>query len=169
MRKIGAFALAAVLAAGCAGQAAAQGTTIDLGAAPRDRSAPLEITADQLAMNQSEGTARFAGNVLASQGTLRLSAVSVLVAYATGSEGRPGQIVEITAEGDVLLVNGPETARADRAVYTVESGIMRMSGNVLLTQGGSAISGERLQMNLDDGTGVMEGRVKTIFQADPAQ
>jgi lipopolysaccharide export system protein LptA len=34
---------------------------------------------------------------------------------------------------------------------------------VLLTQGTTTISGERLVYNLDAGTGTMDGRVQTVF------
>ena len=38
-----------------------------------------------------------------------------------------------------------------------------MDGNVLLTQGQNALSSERLDIDLDKGTGRLEGRVQTIF------
>jgi len=38
-----------------------------------------------------------------------------------------------------------------------------MSGNVLLTQGASAISADTMRVNLSDGGAQMEGNVKTIF------
>ena len=39
-----------------------------------------------------------------------------------------------------------------------------MTGDVILTQGPNALSGERLIVDLTSGTGRMEGRVRTIFQ-----
>ena len=39
-----------------------------------------------------------------------------------------------------------------------------MTGDVILTQGKNALSGEKLLINLNDGTATIEGRVKTIFQ-----
>ena len=38
-----------------------------------------------------------------------------------------------------------------------------MTGDVLLTQGTSALSGKQLTVDLNTGTGVMEGRVQTVF------
>jgi len=38
-----------------------------------------------------------------------------------------------------------------------------MTGDVLLTQGTSALSGKVLTVDLTTGTGVMEGRVQTVF------
>jgi lipopolysaccharide export system protein LptA len=41
-----------------------------------------------------------------------------------------------------------------------------MTGNVLLTQTLNAISGERLTINLDTGTGLVEGRVRTVLRSE---
>jgi lipopolysaccharide export system protein LptA len=38
-----------------------------------------------------------------------------------------------------------------------------MEGDVLLTQGQNALSSERLSIDLNAGTGRLEGRVQTIF------
>jgi lipopolysaccharide export system protein LptA len=38
-----------------------------------------------------------------------------------------------------------------------------LTGDVMLTQGRSAMAGQKLVINLKDGTGVMEGRVQTTF------
>ena len=39
-----------------------------------------------------------------------------------------------------------------------------MTGDVLLTQGASALTSERMVVNLTTGTAQMAGRVKTILQ-----
>lgn len=39
-----------------------------------------------------------------------------------------------------------------------------MTGDVLLTQGESVMSGQKLSVNLRSGTGQMDGRVRTILQ-----
>jgi lipopolysaccharide export system protein LptA len=44
-----------------------------------------------------------------------------------------------------------------------------MTGDVLLTQSGSALSGQKLVIDLKAGTGVMEGRVQTVFQPGSAK
>ena len=61
-------------------------------------------------------------------------------------------------------MKGDGAEEAAEAIYTVETGDLVLSGDVLLTQGPSAISGERLVVDLDAGTGRMEGRVRTVFQ-----
>jgi lipopolysaccharide export system protein LptA len=66
-------------------------------------------------------------------------------------------------KGRVLFASPSEAAEADEAEYTIASGEVVMTGDVLLTQGSSTISGNRLVYNLDAGTGSMEGRVQTVF------
>lgn len=141
-----------------------------------DSSAPIEVTSDSLEVREGEQIAVFTGEVVAGQGTLRLTADTVTVSYGgqggeTGETGETGEIDKMVAEGNVFLSNGAETAEGARAEYDVASGMMRMWGDVVLTQGQNAISGESLVIDLEAGTGRVEGsgqgpdggRVKSIF------
>jgi lipopolysaccharide export system protein LptA len=143
----------------------AQGTQVAFGGVKQDPTLPVEVTADSLQVNQSDGTAVFKGNVLAVQGEMRLTAGEVRVEYAQGG----GAIERLHASGGVTLVNATDAAEAAEAVYTLASGNVVMTGNVLLTQGQNAIAGEKLVLDLKAGTGVMEGRVKTVFQPGAGQ
>jgi len=117
MKSLTTFALVAALSIGAA---FAQGASVAFGGLKHDASQPVEITADELSVDQATGSAVFAGNVVAGQGEMRLSAARVQVQYATG--------------------------------------------DVILTQGVNALSGQKLTADLNTGSGRMEGRVKTIFQ-----
>lgn len=145
-----------------AGSAQAQATNVAFGAVKADPTLPVEVTADNLDVNQADGSAEFTGNVLVGQGEMRLSAQRVFVIY----KSEAGGIERMEATGDVLLVSGADAAEADRAEYTIDSGIIVMTGNVLLTQGPSALSSERMTVNLITGTAQMSGRVKTILNPD---
>ena len=137
----------------------AQGAKVAFGGLKQDTTLPVEITADTLEVNQTDGQATFTGNVLVGQGDMRLSAAKIEVAYAADGKG----ISTLHASGGVTIANATDAAEAAEAVYTIASGNVVMTGNVLLTQGQNAISGERLVLDLRAGTGVMEGRVKTVF------
>jgi lipopolysaccharide export system protein LptA len=63
----------------------------------------------------------------------------------------------------VLITNLGDAAQSDAAVYSIDSGQIVLTGNVRLTQGPSAMQGQKLTLNLKDGTGIMEGRVTTTF------
>ncbi|TCO69934.1 lipopolysaccharide transport periplasmic protein LptA [Rhodovulum euryhalinum] len=148
--------------------ALAQGAEIAFGALAHDRTQPVEVTAERLSVDQTDGTAVFTGGVLVGQGDMRLSADQVLVVYDS-PEAASRRIARMEASGKVVLALGAEAAEAERAVYTIDSGTIVMTGSVLLTQGQSAISGERLVVDLNRGTGAMEGRVRTVLQPGGAQ
>ena len=135
---------------------------IALGTGAFDAGLPVEVTADEFSVDQSNGQAVFAGNVLVVQGEVRLSAGSVTVEYAQ-DDGAANGISRLLADGGVTFVTSTDAAEARDAVYSVAEGTVTMSGDVILTQGQNAISGDRLVVNLVSGNGRMEGRVRTVF------
>ncbi len=172
---------AATLVAGLAPAQTAGETGGPFGGFKHDSSTPIEIVSDSLEVRQAEGIAIFAGTVKAGQGTLRLDADRVVVAFDPDeTDQETGAIRNMRAEGNVFLSNGAETAQGDFAEYDVATGMMFLRGDVLLTQGGNAIAGNALQINLNTGQAEMtggapaasgtggaggnSGRVKTIFQ-----
>ncbi|MBW4706840.1 lipopolysaccharide transport periplasmic protein LptA [Roseobacter sp. YSTF-M11] len=138
----------------------AQGTQVAFGALQQDKSLPVEVTADNLSVDQATGTAVFTGNVVVGQGEMRLSAKRVLVVYREETDG----IESMEATGDVLLVSGPDAAESEKANYNIDDGTIVMTGNVLLTQGPSALTADRMTVQLESGTAQMSGSVKTILQ-----
>ncbi len=136
-----------------------------------DSTAPIEITSDALEVQQAQNLAVFSGDVVAGQGTLRLTADRVEVTYAeqAGGNSQTGAIRNLQAEGNVFISNGAETAQGAHARYDVESGMITMTGKVVLTQGKNVISGETLTINLNEGQGKVQGRVKSIFTPQKKQ
>ena len=143
----------------------AQGASVAFGGLKQDTTLPVEVSADQLAVNQADGTAMFTGNVLVGQGEMRLSAGRVKVEYTADGSG----ISKLFASEGVTLINTTDAAEAREAIYTIDSGNVVMTGDVLLTQGGNALSGQKLVIDLKAGTGVMEGRVQSVFQPGKAK
>jgi lipopolysaccharide export system protein LptA len=132
---------------------------IAFGGLKQDTNLPVDIGADSLTVNNADGTATFSGNVLVGQGDMRLKAGEIQVVY--GTDGK--SIQRLLATGGVTLTTGGEAAEAATAEYTIASGQVVMTGDVLLTQGQSALSGQKLIIDLTAGTGRMEGRVQTTF------
>nr|WP_217433968.1 LptA/OstA family protein [Leisingera sp. ANG59] len=146
------------------GIAQAQTASVAFGAVKADPSLPVEVTADNLAVNQADGSAEFTGNVLIVQGVMRLSADTVLVIYKTAEEGGGEAGIErLEATGNVVLVSGPDAAESQYAEYTIDRGTVVMTGNVLLNQENGTLASNRLEVNLTSGTAQMAGRVKTIL------
>ncbi len=130
------------------------------GSVNADPTLPVEVTSETLNVNQEDGSAEFIGDVIVIQGEMRLTADRVLVIY---NEERSA-IERMEATDNVVLVSPPDAAEGDWAEYTIDSGVIEMKGNVLLTQGPSIISGDEMIANLTMGTATMSGRVKTILQ-----
>lgn len=153
------ISLFAVLFLSCINMATAQ-TNIDLGGITVDTSAAIEVTADSLSVDQDTGVAVFSGNVIIGQGDLKLSAGKVEVIYSADTN----DISRLIAAEQVTFVTATEAAEAQNADYNVTSGLLTLSGEVLLTQGASAISAETMIINVTDGTATMQGRVRTVLQ-----
>jgi lipopolysaccharide export system protein LptA len=153
--------LAALTALVLAVPATAQ-TNINLGGIAADPSAPVEVTADNLNVDQDTGSAVFSGNVVIGQGDLRLSAPSVQVSYAAET----GDITRLQASGGVTFATATEAAEAQSADYNLASGLLTLNGDVMLTQGKSALSSDSMILDLNAGTAQMSGRVRTVFQQD---
>ncbi len=134
--------------------------TVAFGTMTQDTSAPVEATSDALAVEQDTGTAIFTGNVVIVQGEMRLTAPRVLVVYSDDQS----KVERLEATGGVTLVSGPDAAEADRADYSIDTGVVIMRGNVLMTQGDNSLTSDEATVNLTEGTAQMGGRVKTILQ-----
>ena len=153
-------ALTALLILSFAAPTLAQGTQLAFGPLAQDTSAPIEIEADELTISQADSSATFAGNVVISQGAMRLSAPLVTVVY----DEETSDIAALLASGGVTLVSGSEAAEAETAEYSVLTGTIVMSGNVLLSQGRSSLAAQTMTVDLAQGTAVLSGRVRTILQ-----
>ncbi|RYG91390.1 lipopolysaccharide transport periplasmic protein LptA [Loktanella sp. IMCC34160] len=156
VHRLAAVAVALFMSA----QAWAQGTNVTLGGLNADPTAPVEVTADSLSVDQENGTAVFSGNVVIGQGDVRISAAEVRVVYGEDT----GEIARLVATGGVTFVTATEAAEAANADYDIANGQLTLTGNVLLTQGASALAAERMVVDLTNGTARMDGRVRTVFQ-----
>ena len=156
--KLWSFGLVASLAL-AASAACAQQAKIAFGDLSQDTTLPVEVAAEQFAVNNADGSAVFTGDVKVKQGEMTLSAGEVRVQY--NPEGTA--ISQLFASGGVTITNLGDAAKAAEAVYTIDSGVIVLTGNVVLTQGPSAMAGQKLTINLKDGSGIMEGGVTTTF------
>lgn len=143
----------------------AQTASVSLGTEDHDSSKPVEISADTLEIDQDNGVAVFTGNVIIIQDDLKLTAAKVRVTYDS-TEGGSGDVEFMHATGGVTMVSPEEVAEAREAVFSVTDDTMVMTGDVIMTQGENAIAGERLDADLDAGTGVLTGGVRMIFTQD---
>jgi lipopolysaccharide export system protein LptA len=149
----GAFLVLSPAAAQVAGCRSASGE--------HDSDAPVEITSDALSVDQAANTATFRGSVIVGQGTLRLAADEVEVQYVEGAEGTT-EVDRITRLGRGDRDERRRGGRGANALYTVAAGQIEMEGDVIVTQGANAVSGDRLTIDLESGVANIEGRVQTV-------
>ena len=152
-----------VLAAGAvvfwASLGLAQTTEVNFGNPSDNSDLPIEVSAESLAIDQDTGVAEYRGDVVISQGEMRLAAASVLIVYDEDA----GEIDRMEATGGVTLVSQPDAAEAQNAVYMVRESKLRLTGSVLLTQGINALASDEMVVDLENGTAQILGRVRTVL------
>ncbi len=126
-------------------------------------SLPLEIRSKELNIEQNTGRATFSGNVIATQGNLILTALTLVVEYVLKNSRMTNEMEKLTANKDVTIVSETQSAVANKMVYDVMSEKIIMTGDVILEEGLSATSGDRLTINLNTGSRRMEGNVRTLI------
>ena len=154
------FVLATALCLVSASFALGQEFKVDFDVSTSDRDAPIEVSANALSVDQATGKAIFDGDVEITQGNMRLTAALVNVVYDEAGDG----IAKLLASGGVNIESGRDSAEAETAEYDVESGVIRMAGNVALLQQGTKITAGKMDVNLNDNTAAFHGRVRIVLQ-----
>ena len=132
---------------------------ISFGGLRGDPTLPVTVTSDSLTMDEAARTAVFVGDVLVVQGEMRLSAAEVRVEYEAGSD----RIARLLAAGDVLLVNAEDAAQSQTADYIIDTGLVTMRGDVVLTQGPATFTAQEFVADLKTGLGQLQGGVRSTF------
>jgi len=109
------------------------------------------ITADrQLEYWEKKQMAVARGNASAVRGDKRLRA-DVLAAYFRKDKNGRSAIYRVEAFDNVRIKTAKDDARADRAVYNVQSGIVTLAGSVKIIRGRNQLRGCRAEINLNTG------------------
>lgn len=133
--------------------------------------APIEIDADQLVVERTDGTAEFSGNVRVVQGDMRLASDRLKVNYDENQkDNQDGGVTEIKANGKVTIVYGEDTATGNEAIYDVPAKKVRLNGNVTLVRGENVLRGDALVFDLVTGNASLNAsgqqRVKARFSPE---
>lgn len=145
---------------GALGAAAVAGAAFSVPAlaqALRDHnaSAPVDVEADRIEVQDRADRAVFSGNVKVRQAGLSLDAQRLTIAYASGGDGI--DIQRLDASGGVTVRSASETARGSVAIYDLNRRTITMVGGVTLQQGANQLRGGRLVIDLGSGRSVMDG------------
>jgi lipopolysaccharide export system protein LptA len=144
--------------------------------------APVDVTADQLEVQNHNCLAIWSGDAEALQANSRLRANVIniynktLPAHAGDQPGQNcGQLDRMEADGSVYYVTPNQIVKGDHAVYSADSKTIVVTGDVVVAQGRNVSSATRLVINTDTGVANMAsavtgrgkpGRVRAVLFPD---
>jgi len=124
---------------------------------------PMDITADELEVQNKACVSVWKGKAEALQGQARLRADVIRAFFqtkpgaSTGS-GACGDLIRIEAEGSVYYVTSKDQrVRGDNGVYDAGSETVTLTGDVVAVQGQNVLRGTRMVFNTNTGEGRMLG------------
>jgi lipopolysaccharide export system protein LptA len=128
---------------------------------------PIYITADWMEVDQNKNTITYKGRVVTIQADMTMRS-ETLVAYY---DPEMKQMKQIIAEGKVNATQGNRVATGEKAVFDDKTKTVTLTGNPVMRQGNSQVSGNRVIYYMDQDRAVAESdgkvRVKaTIFPED---
>jgi lipopolysaccharide export system protein LptA len=126
---------------------------------------PIDITADELEVQNKACISIWRGKAEALQGTARVRA-DVMKAYMSAKPGKAGTVgagacgdlIRIEADGSVYYVTDKDQrARGDHGVYEAASDTVTLTGDVVAVQGQNVLRGTRMVFNTQTGEGHLTG------------
>jgi lipopolysaccharide export system protein LptA len=122
---------------------------------------PIYITADWMEVDQSKSTITYKGRVVTTQADMTVRS-NVLMAYYNPEMK---QINQIVAEGKVNATQGNRVATGEKAVFDDKAKTVTLTGNPVMRQGNSQVSGSRVVYFVEQDRAVAEGDGKQRVQA----
>lgn len=128
---------------------------------------PIEITAKELVAERQKRRVIFTGDVIATQNSLFIYSDSLIAEY--DEEGKT--VAKIEAVGNVKVVQeGIREAQGERAIFINKDQTVELSGNTVVSEGDSRLSGEKLIIYIAENRSVIfggeNGRVKAIINPE---
>ena len=113
------------------------------------------VVSERMAFSEDEGELRYSGNTSASLGDQRLSCdeLTVETTAAAGGDAEDVQTRALYCLGNARLQDVAQgiSAGADRVVYVAGERVIRLTGAVVIHNGGDLLRGSRLVYWLDEG------------------
>jgi len=138
-------------------------------ALPSDQNQPASLEADRATYNERTGITTYTGNVLITQGSVRIEADSIVVNLTSNrgikdatAKGRPARFQQ-----QISADKGLARGEGQSVVYDAQAGIVTLTGNALLTQDGARFSGNSIRYSINQGDvealGSTQNRVKIVI------
>jgi lipopolysaccharide export system protein LptA len=127
---------------------------------------PVAVTADALEFDYRSHVLTYKGDVVVTQGTMKLQSDTLTVALDDHAQN---QVKEVVADGQVRLSQGARWATAAHAVFDQAHNTVVLSHNAEMHDGPNSVSGDRVIVYLDEARSVVEGRVKAVLVRPPEE
>ena len=122
---------------------------------------PIYITSDWMEFDQTKSTITYKGRVVTTQGEMTLRSETLTADYSQDMK----QIKQIVAEGKVNVTQSNRVATGEKAVFDDQAKTVTLTGNPIMRQGNSQISGSRVIYFVEQDKAVAEGDGKVRVQA----
>ncbi|HEY7169153.1 MAG TPA: lipopolysaccharide transport periplasmic protein LptA [Candidatus Binatia bacterium] len=153
---------------------AGHGFAADAPAAPKDdakkksgsafefnRKDPIYITSDWMEVDQQKNTITYKGRVVTIQGDMTMRSDTLTAYYDDNMK----QMKQIVAEGKVNATQGTRVATGDKAVFDDSSKTVTLTGNPVMRQGNSQVTGTKVVYFVEQDRATAEGDGKIRVQA----
>jgi lipopolysaccharide export system protein LptA len=155
LARLALHGLSAGLALGAAATLALATTAGAQSIAGFNSNQPVNYAADRIELQDRQKRVVLSGDVVITQGDLRLTAGRTTVAY---TDAGALSIQRIDATGGVTVTRGNERASGAAGVYDFNRRVIVLSGGVALRRGSDTLNGGRLTIDLDSGLASVDGR-----------
>ena len=114
---------------------------------------PIYITSDWMEVDQKKNTIVYKGRVVAVQAEMTMRSETLTAVY----DPEMKQMKQIIAEGKVNATQGNRVATGDRAVFDEKAKTVTLTGNPVMRQGNSQITGSRIIYYIEQDRAIAEG------------
>ena len=115
---------------------------------------PIYITSDWMEVDQKKNTITYKGRVVTIQSEMTMRSETLTAVY----DPEMKQIRQIIAEGKVNAVQGNRMATGDKAIFDDKAKTVTLTGNPVMRQGNSQVTGSRIIYYIDQDRAVAEGK-----------
>ena len=126
-----------------------------------DSSQPIAVNADTFLADLKNEIGTYTGNVIVTQGQVKLHADEVKV-HAPG-----GRAARMEANGNVVVDSPSGQAVGDSGVYDVPQQTIRLTGNVVLTKDANVMRGSALEVSMATGLARLTGNTASAAPGQP--
>jgi lipopolysaccharide export system protein LptA len=136
-------------------QDTASSSVISLGSSQK-RDEPVYVTSDKLDIDTQKREFIYSGNVKVVQGDVTINAQEMI-----GNYGADDKIERIVAKKNVTIVKAPDMrATSQSAIYQAKTGIVTLTENPHLFQGGNDLAADKITIDLNTNKSSAEGQVR---------